>query len=116
MVCKVVEQKQDVETYYKYAQKVLKSRGNFKEADKQMQQFAQLQPNDQRAKPFLSKPNYYLPELKGQSKLYDVTTTDSSDKSDFGAVLTNDNNFIFQAPETLQEEINDRTRAIFRYL
>ncbi len=91
---KVVEQKQDAETYYKYAQ-MLKAEGNFKEADKQMQQFAQLAPNDQRAKSFISKPNY-LPELKGQTKLYNIAKSDvSSDKTDFGAVLTNDNNVYF---------------------
>ena len=58
---KAVAQKQDAETYYKYAQ-MLKAEGNFKEADKQMQQFAQLAPNDQRAKTFVNNPNY-LPEL-----------------------------------------------------
>jgi outer membrane protein OmpA-like peptidoglycan-associated protein/tetratricopeptide (TPR) repeat protein len=91
---KVVEEKQDAETYYKYAQ-MLKSDGNFKESDKQMQQFAQMVPNDQRAKAFVSKPNY-LPELKGQTKLYEIEKSDvSSDKTDFGAVLTNDNNVYF---------------------
>jgi len=91
---KVVEQKQDAETYYKYAQ-MLKAEGNFKEADKQMQQFAQLAPNDQRAKAFKSNPNY-LPELRGQAKLYNIVKSDvSSDKTDFGAVLTNDNNVYF---------------------
>ncbi len=91
---KVVEQKQDAETYYKYAQ-MLKAEGNFKEADKQMQQFAKLAPNDQRAKAFVSNPNY-LPELKGQTKLYDIAKSDvSSDNTDFGAVLTNDNNVYF---------------------
>ena len=91
---KVVEQKQDAETYYKYAQ-MLKAEENFKEADKQMQQFAQLAPNDQRAKAFKSNPNY-LPELQGQAKLYNIVKSDvSSDKTDFGAVLTNDNNVYF---------------------
>lgn len=91
---KVVEQKQDAETYYKYAQ-MLKAEGNFKEADKQMQQFAQLAPNDQRAKAFKSNPNY-LSELQGQAKLYNIVKSDvSSDKTDFGAVLTNDNNVYF---------------------
>ncbi len=91
---KVVEEKQDAETYYRYAQ-MLKAEGNFVESDKQMKQFAQLAPNDQRAKIFLSNPNY-LPALKNQVKLYDVEKSDiSSDKTDFGAVLTNDNNFYF---------------------
>ncbi len=91
---KVVEEKQDAEIYYRYAQ-MLKAEGNFVESDKQMKQFAQLAPNDQRAKIFLSNPNY-LPALKNQVKLYDVEKSDiSSDKTDFGAVLTNDNNFYF---------------------
>lgn len=91
---KVLEQKQDAQTYYKYAQ-MLKAEGNFKEADKQMQEFVQLAPNDQRAKAFKSNPNY-LPELQGQAKLYNIVKSDiSSDKADFGAVLTNDNNVYF---------------------
>ena len=91
---KLVEQKQEAETYYKYAQ-MLKAEENFKEADKQMQQFAQLAPNDQRAKAFVNKPNY-LPELQGQSKLFNIVKSEvNSDKADFGAVLTNDNNVYF---------------------
>ena len=102
---KVVEQKQDAETYYKYAQ-MLKAEGNFKEADQQMQQFAQLAPNDQRAKTFVSKPNY-LPELQGQTKLYDVAKSDvSSDKTDFGAVLTNDNNVYFASSRNTSRKTN----------
>lgn len=93
---KVVEEKQDAETYYKYAQ-MLKAEGNFKDADFQMLQFAQLAPNDQRAKSFKSNPNY-LPKLQGQPKLFDIVKSDvSSDKSDFGAVLTNDNNLYFSS-------------------
>ncbi len=102
---KVVEQKQDAETYYKYAQ-MLKAEGNFKEADQQMQQFAQLAPNDQRAKTFVSKPNY-LPELQGQTKLYDVVKSDvSSDKTDFGAILTNDNNVYFASSRNTSRKTN----------
>ena len=93
---KAVEQKQDAETYYRYAQ-MLKAEGNYTEADKQMKQFVSLAPNDQRAKTFSSNPNY-LPTLKSQSKLYDVVKSDiSSDKTDFGAVLTNDNNVYFSS-------------------
>ncbi|NHM04900.1 OmpA family protein [Flavobacterium celericrescens] len=93
---KAIEQKQDAETYYKYAQ-MLKAEGNYTEADKQMRQFASLAPSDQRAKTFSSNPNY-LPTLKNQSKLYDVVKSDiSSDKTDFGAVLTNDNNVYFSS-------------------
>ena len=104
---KVVEQKQDAETYYKYAQ-MLKAEGNFKEADQQMQQFAQLAPNDQRAKTFKNNPNY-LSELKGQTKLYDIAKSDvSSDKTDFGAVLTNDNNFYFSSSRNTSRKTSGR--------
>jgi tetratricopeptide (TPR) repeat protein len=93
---KATEEKQDAETYYKYAQ-MLKAEGNYAEADKQMKQFASLAPNDQRAKDFNSNPQY-LPTLKSQAKLYDVVKSDiSSDKTDFGAVLTNDNNVYFSS-------------------
>ena len=93
---KAVAQKQDAETYYKYAQ-MLKSEGNYTESDKQMKQFASMVPNDQRAKAFTSNPNY-LPTLKGQTKLFDVSKSDiSSDKTDFGAVLTNDNSVYFSS-------------------
>jgi outer membrane protein OmpA-like peptidoglycan-associated protein/tetratricopeptide (TPR) repeat protein len=93
---KAVAQKQDAETYYKYAQ-MLKSEGNYAESDKQMKQFASMIPNDQRAKAFTSNPNY-LPTLKGQTKLFDVSKSDiSSDKTDFGAVLTNDNSVYFSS-------------------
>ena len=93
---KAVAQKQDAETYYNYAQ-MLKSEGNYTESDKQMKQFASMVPNDQRAKAFTSNPNY-LPTLKGQTKLFDVSKSDiSSDKTDFGAVLTNDNSVYFSS-------------------
>ena len=93
---KAVTQKQDAETYYKYAQ-MLKSNGNYDESDKQMKQFVALAPNDSRAKAFSSSPEY-LPTLKGQAKLFDVAKSDiSSDKTDFGAVVTNDNSVYFSS-------------------
>lgn len=93
---KATKEKQDAETYYKYAQ-MLKAEGNYAEADKQMKQFVNLVPNDQRAKAFVSNPQY-LPNLKSQSKLFDIVKSDiSSDKTDFGAVLTNDNNVYFSS-------------------
>lgn len=93
---KTIEEKQEAETYYKYAQ-MLKAEKNIVEANKQMKQFAALAPNDQRAKAFLSNPDY-LPKLQGQSKLFSIVKSDvSSDKSDFGAVLTNDNSIYFSS-------------------
>lgn len=84
----------DAEVYYKYAQ-MLKANGKYEESNKQMQQFAKLAPTDQRAIAFLKDPNY-LPKLRAQPKLYDLTAmTINSEVSDFGAVLSNDNHLYF---------------------
>ncbi|MEN9656150.1 MAG: hypothetical protein RL311_1096, partial [Bacteroidota bacterium] len=91
---KAVETPQDAETYFRYAQ-MLKAEGNIKASEAQMEQFAKMQPNDARAKAFKNNPNY-LTQLKKQSKQYDAVKSDvSSDKADFGAVLTNSNELYF---------------------
>lgn len=83
---RATEQKQDAEIYYRYAQ-MLKANGKYEESNKQMKVFAQMAPNDQRAKAFNENPNY-IPRLMDKSKLYEVKPSDvSSDKSDFAAVL-----------------------------
>lgn len=83
---KATETSQDAETYYRYAQ-MLKANGKYEESNKQMQKFASLAPNDQRAKTFKENPNY-VPKLLDKQKSYDVKSLEiSSDKSDFGAVL-----------------------------
>ncbi|BCY27586.1 OmpA family protein [Flavobacterium okayamense] len=93
---KIAEQKNDAETYYRYAQ-MLKAQGNYTESDKQMNKFAALAPKDQRAIEFKSNPNY-LQDLKNQSKLFEITpATISSDKSDFGAVMSNTNEVYFSS-------------------
>ena len=91
---KAVETSQDAETHFRYAQ-MLKAEGNIKGAEAQMEQFAKMEPNDARAKAFKNNPNY-LTVLKSQSKQYDAIKSDvSSDKADFGAVLTNNNEVFF---------------------
>ena len=91
---KDTEEKQDAEVYYRYAQ-MLKADGKYDQANKQMEKFAAMAPNDQRAIAFKREPNY-IPRLKNQMKLFDSKTMDiNSDKSDFGAVLTNDNTLYF---------------------
>ena len=81
-----IEKPQDAETYYRFAQ-MLKSNGKYDESNKQMQKFAALAPNDQRAIAFKKDPNY-IPKLLDKQKKYEVKSLDiSSDKSDFGAVL-----------------------------
>jgi len=91
---KATEEKQDAETYYRYAQ-MLKAEGKYAESNAQMLKFASLAPSDQRAIEFKQDPNY-LPKLKSQTKLFDEKALDiNSEKSDFGAVLTNDNFLYF---------------------
>lgn len=91
---KATQEKQDAETYYRYAQ-MLKADGKYEESNAQMQKFASMAPNDQRAVAFKQDPNY-LPKLKSQTKLFDEKSLDiNSDQSDFGAVLTNDNTLYF---------------------
>ena len=92
---KALKSKQDVETYYRYAQ-ILKSQGNYEAANQQMDVFSKKQPKDPRAKEHLANPNY-IPKLVDESKLFNVEKTTINDKkqSDFGAVLSNDNILYF---------------------
>jgi outer membrane protein OmpA-like peptidoglycan-associated protein len=87
--------KADAETYYHYAQ-ALKVLGKYQEANNQMDIFAVLMPQDDRAKAHLTNPNY-IPSLATNSKLFDVaeTTLKNKGQSDFGALLTNDNILYF---------------------
>ena len=91
---KVIATPQDAETYYRYAQ-MLKANGKYEEANKQMAAFASKAPNDQRARTFKENPNY-LPRLLDKQKSFNVKKLEiSSEKSDFGPVLTNDNTLYF---------------------
>lgn len=82
---KAIQTSQDAETYFRYAQ-MLKSSGKYEEANKQMNKFASLVPNDLRAKSFKENPNYVPKLVQGVS--YTVASLPiSSDKSDFGAVM-----------------------------
>ena len=92
---KAVESKQDSETYYHYAQ-VLKSQGNYDAANKQMDVFSKMMPNDQRAKAHMENPNY-MPQLADKEKSFNVkeTTINDAKSSDFGAILSNDNVLYF---------------------
>ena len=90
---KATETEQDAETYYRYAQ-MLKAERKYDEANKQMKKFAAAAPNDLRAKTFNENPNY-IPKLLDKTKMYDVKSSSiSSDKSDFGALLI-DNGLYF---------------------
>lgn len=83
---KATETTQDAETYFRYAQ-MLKANGKYELANKQMNKFASMAPNDLRAKSFNENPNY-VPKILGKDLNYTVASLPvSSDKSDFGAVL-----------------------------
>ena len=90
---KATETEQDAETYYRYAQ-MLKAERKYDDANKQMKKFAAAAPNDLRTKTFNENPNY-IPKLLDKTKMYDVKSSSiSSDKSDFGALLI-DNGLYF---------------------
>ncbi|WP_395066620.1 OmpA family protein [Flavobacterium sp.] len=83
---KATQTPQDAETYFRYAQ-MLKANGKYEEANKQMNKFASMSPNDLRAKAFKENPNY-VPKILGKDVSYTVNSLPvSSDKSDFGAVM-----------------------------
>jgi tetratricopeptide (TPR) repeat protein len=92
---KAVQGKASAEIYYRYAQ-TLKSFGKYVEANKQMDVFAKLLPNDERAKKHKLNPTY-IPSLLNATNIFTVSETNINvkDESDFGAFLTNDNELYF---------------------
>jgi outer membrane protein OmpA-like peptidoglycan-associated protein/tetratricopeptide (TPR) repeat protein len=108
---KAIAKKQDSELYYRYSQ-MLKAIGNYAESNKQMQKFAEMQPNDSRAKTFNENPNY-VPVLLEQRKSFDVKSIDiNSDKSDFGAFLM-DNTIYFTSARNSNSKIYSWTKEPF---
>ncbi len=108
---KAIAKKQDSELYYRYSQ-MLKAIGNYAESNKQMQKFAEMQPNDSRAKTFNENPNY-VPVLLDQRKSFDVKSIDiNSDKSDFGAFLT-ENTIYFTSARNSNSKIYSWTKEPF---
>lgn len=83
---KAVATDQEAEIYYNYAQ-MLKAKGKYEEASKQMQKFATKSPNDQRAIEYKKDPNY-ITKLLNQNKKFDVEKSQiNSESPDFGAVM-----------------------------
>lgn len=104
-----LEDKQDAEIYYKYAQ-MLKAEGNYDDAKKQMQKFAEMKPNDPRAVSFKKNPNY-LTVLKSQRPLFEIKPSSiSSDKSDFGGILTDDNIIYFTSARNEARKTDGRNK------
>lgn len=92
---RAVETKAKPESYYRYAQ-ALKSFKKYKLADKQMDIFSKMTPNDSRAIEYKSNPDY-ISNLVNKSKMFTVSEVNlrNTEKSDFGALLNNDNTFYF---------------------
>jgi outer membrane protein OmpA-like peptidoglycan-associated protein len=87
---KAIAVNKDPETNYRYSQ-MLKANGKYDEANKQMQQFANKMPNDDRSKTFLTNQDY-LPKLNSQSKSFEVKKLElNSEQSEFSPVLNNGN-------------------------
>ena len=103
---KATQDKNVAEIHYHYAE-TLKIQGKYQEANKQMDVFASLSPNDSRAKEHKANPNY-IPSLANKSKLFDITETNITSKgqSDFGAVLTGDNTLYFVSTRNSSKKID----------
>ena len=84
---KIVAQKNDADTYFKYAQ-MLKANGKQQEAKAAMNKFIALAPNDLRAKDYKENPDIVAKLLNDDPK-FKVTTVKgiNSKNSDFGPVL-----------------------------
>ncbi|WP_317194052.1 OmpA family protein [Luteirhabdus pelagi] len=84
----------DAEIVYNYAQ-VLKANQEFSEYNSYMKKFAQMKPNDSRAKEFMKNPNYIPMIMEGREKYTVTNLKDLNSKySDFGGTVV-DNDFYF---------------------
>jgi len=78
--------KLDAETVYNYAQS-LKANGKFSDHNIWMKKFADMKPDDSRAKKFMTNPNY-IPLIMDEVQRYSATGLEiNSEYSDFGAFV-----------------------------
>jgi len=101
---KAIKKEQSPQTYFNYAQ-ALRAQGKHAEANKQMDKFASLLPNDQRAIAYRANPDY-IKKLQSMPKLYEVkeATINNPDSNDFSAILTNDNIVHFVSNRTGKQD------------
>lgn len=86
---KVLETSQDPETMYRYAQ-MLKANGKYDEANRWMDKFASMEPNDERARAFKSNSGYLAGILEAEA-MYDLKSLDfNTDATDFGGTVQDD--------------------------
>ena len=81
-----VKTKQDAETYFKFSQ-MLKANKKYDAANEQLKKFAELSPNDQRAKNFNEKPNLVTKILEQRANYTAKALDINSEASEFGPVL-----------------------------
>jgi outer membrane protein OmpA-like peptidoglycan-associated protein len=80
-----LQSSKEIETYYRYIE-VLKYNEKYAEANQQMNLFASLYPNDQRAIFFRASPDY-LKVLKNKEPLFQINKINvNSENSSFGAI------------------------------
>lgn len=92
---KVIQGTSSPENYFRYAQ-CLRSLGKYEEANKQMDKFANMLPNDERAKTHKSNPNYVKSLITAKPLFKVESTSFAVEKSnDFGPYLSNDNVLYF---------------------
>ena len=99
----LASKKDDAEIVYRYAQ-VLKRNGKVDQFKKWMHDFAQMNPNDTRAKAFMKDPDY-LEELVDSEPRYmaDNLTGVNSDYSDFGGFIRGDDFYFTSARNTKRQ-------------
>ncbi|MEM6514630.1 MAG: OmpA family protein [Bacteroidota bacterium] len=96
---KALETNQEPEMILKYAQ-MLKANGKYDESNKQMANFAQMRPSDERAIAFNKNPNY-LPKILEKGKKFNVENMPfNSEYSDFGGTLKDGKLYITSARNT----------------
>jgi outer membrane protein OmpA-like peptidoglycan-associated protein/tetratricopeptide (TPR) repeat protein len=100
---KATQTAQDAETYYRYAQ-MLKASKQYEASNLQMQKFVKMQPNDLRAKAFVSNPDY-ANKIAQIEQGFTIKNLDvNTDKSEFGGVLYDNSFYYASARNTTQKD------------
>ena len=94
----------NAETVYNYAQ-TLKANGKFADYNTYMQQFAEMKPDDSRAKKFMENPNY-IPLIMDEVQRYGATNLEdiNSEYSDFGAFMIGKDFYFASARNTKRKK------------
>lgn len=92
------------ETVYNYAQS-LKANGKFSDYNDAMKQFAEIAPNDSRAKEFMKNPNYVPKLMEKQPKFSAINMKDiNTEYSEFGGVMVGKDFYFSSARNTSRKK------------